>query len=379
MSFVLSDEHRMLQDAARDFVSERMPVTELRKLRDAKDPLGYSKELWAQMAEMGWAGVVIPEEYGGLDFGYRGLGLILEETGKTLAASPLVSTVLTCGTALMLGGSGDQKAEYLPRIASGEHVFALALEEGPHHNPVKIALKAEKDGAGYVLTGAKTFVLDGHAADMLVVAARTGGAPGDKDGITLFLVDAAAPGIVRERTIMVDSRNAANIHFERVRVGPEHVLGAVDAGYDLLEATLDRARIGLAAEMLGSSQAVFAMTLDYLKERHQFGQPIGTFQALQHRAAKMFCELELTRSLVVDALNAVDDTRNDVAQAASLAKAKSGETFHLIAREGVQMHGGIGQTDEHDVGFYLKRSAVAEATFGNTAYHISRYAALEGY
>jgi alkylation response protein AidB-like acyl-CoA dehydrogenase len=304
---------------------------------------------------------------------------VLEETGRTLTASPLVSTALTAISALLLAANQAQKKVWLPKIAEGKAIAALAVDETAHHAPAKIALTAAKSGAGWTLTGRKCFVLDGGAADLLIVAARSGGKPGDTNGITLFLVGADAKGLTRQKLKSVDSRGVANLSFDNVEVGDDAVLGAVDRGYGILEATLDRARAGLAAEMLGSAVQAFETTLDYLKTRVQFGQTIGTFQALQHRAAKMFTDLELTRSCVEAALCAIDNNSNDVPQLASLAKAKANELAHLVSNEMVQMHGGIGMTDAHDAGLYLKRARAAEATFGSAAYHRDRYASLLEY
>lgn len=376
---VLNEEQTMLRDAAKSWVQEKSPVTAFRKMRDSGVELGYDADAWNEMAEMGWAGVIIPEEYGGSDFGYLSMGLILEETGRTLTASPLLASALATASALVLGGSDAQKSEWLPKIAGGEVVGALAVDEGAHHAPEKVALRAEKSGSGYKLTGAKSFVLEGLAAGLLVVSARTSGKPGDTDGITLFLVPGDAKGVSRKRLHLADSRGAANITFDGVEVGADAVLGEVDKGYPLLEKTLDRARAGLCAEMLGSAVQAFEVTLDYLKVRVQFGQVIGSFQALQHRAAKMFTDLELARSAVEAALQAIDSNTPDVPELVSLAKAKMGDVFHLVSNEMVQMHGGIGMTDAHDAGFYLKRARAAEAAFGNQAYHRDRYARLQGY
>lgn len=379
MSFVLSEEQQILRDSAKGFIAEKSPVTELRRLRDSKDANGFDSALWSQMAEMGFAGIVIPEEYGGVGFGYRGLGLVLEEAGRSLAASPLVSTSLLCTSALLIGGSEEQKKTLLPEVATGSLVMAMAMDEGAHHAPAKIATTADKDGDGFTINGTKSFVLDGHVAGKLIVAARTHSEPGDKTGITLFVVDADADGISRDRHIMVDSRNTAEITFKDVKVGHDHVLGNVDGGFAILDEALDRARIGLSAEMLGSAQEAYERTMDYLKERKQFGVVIGSFQGLKHRAAKMFCELELCKSVVADALDAIDERRNDVPQSASLTKARVGATFNEVSSEAVQMHGGIGVTDEYEIGFFLKRARVADATFGNVAFHSQRYAELEGY
>jgi len=376
---VLNEEQTMLRDAAKSWVQEKSPVTAFRKMRDSGVELGYDASAWNEMAEVGWAGVIIPEEYGGSDFGYLSMGLILEETGRTLTASPLLASGLAAASALVLGGSDAQKSEWLPKIAGGEAVGALAVDEGAHHAPEKVALKAEKSGSGYKLSGSKSFVLEGLAANLLIVSARTSGKPGDTDGITLFLVPGDAKGVTRKRLHLADSRGAANITFDGVEVGEDAVLGEVDKGHALLEKTLDRARAGLCAEMLGSAVQAFEITLAYLKVRVQFGQVIGSFQALQHRAAKMFTDLELARSAVEAALQAIDADTPDVPELVSLAKAKMGDVFHLVSNEMVQMHGGIGMTDAHDAGFYMKRARAAEAAFGNQGYHRDRYARIQGY
>jgi alkylation response protein AidB-like acyl-CoA dehydrogenase len=376
---VLNEEQTMIRDSAKSWVQEKSPVTAFRKLRDSGNPDGFDHSAWAEMAEMGWAGILIPEGYGGTGLGYVTLGLVLEETGRTLTASPLISTALTATTALLLGGNETQKQKWLPKIAEGKAIGTIAVDEGPHHSPEKVALKAEKAGTGYKLNGKKPFVLDGGAADFLIVAARTKGKAGDKNGITLFVVETSAPGLTREKLKTVDNRGVANLSFSDVSVPADAILGSADNGFGILESTLDRARAGLAAEMLGHAAQSFETTLDYLKTRVQFGQPIGTFQALQHRAAKMFTDLELARSCVEAALQAIDREANDVAQLASLAKAKVGDVVHLVSNEMVQMHGGIGMTDAHDAGLYLKRARVQEAMFGGSSYHRDRYATLNGY
>jgi alkylation response protein AidB-like acyl-CoA dehydrogenase len=379
---VLTEEQTMLRDAAKGWASESAPVGALRKLRDGKSKQTFDPAAWAEMGEMGWAGVLVPEEYDGSAFGYLGLGLILEETGRTLAASPLLSTAMIGASALQLGGSDAQKSAWLPRIATGAAVATLAVDEGSHHNPARIALTATKGGSGYVLNGTKTFVLDGEAADLLIVVARSGGSS-DTGGLTLFLVPGDAPGVTRTHLALLDSRGAAQIAFDGVEVGADAVLGEVDNGWAVLEPVLDRAYAGLAAEMLGSASAAFDITLDYLKTRTQFGQVIGTFQALQHRAAKWFTDLETTRSCVEAALEALDAQNTtgagDSRALASLAKAKASELVHLASNEMVQMHGGIGMTDAHDAGLYMKRARVTEALFGGASFHRDRYARLMGF
>lgn len=379
MSMVLNEDQIMLKESARDFCRANAPVSELRRLRDSKDPVGFSRELWEQMVALGWAGMTIPEEFGGFGFGYGGLEVVLEETGRNLVPSPLVATVLLCATAVNLGGNQAQKSALLPAIAAGELLMALALEESAFHQPTRIACSAVKNGTGFALNGQKTFVLDGHVADKLIVVARTSGARDDPNGISLFVVDRDAQGLSISRSQMVDSRNAANVRLHNVQVGQQALLGELDKGYALLEKTLDVGRIGVAAEMLGNAQEVFDRIIDYLKQREQFGVLIGAFQGLQHRAATMYSELELCRSAVRRAFDELDGAQEDVPALASVAKAKLSEILGLISNEGVQMHGGIGMTDEFDIGFYLKRARVVQALLGDAAFHRDRYASLNGF
>jgi alkylation response protein AidB-like acyl-CoA dehydrogenase len=379
MSLALTEEQELLRNTAREFIAEHSPVKELRRLRDTNDPVGFSRALWKQMAELGWAGIVLPEEHGGSGLGYAELGLVLEECGRTLAATPLVATALLGANAVLLGGNDTQKKEILPAVAKGERLLALALQEGPHHAPYQVATRAEATAHGYKLGGRKTFVLDGHVADQLVVVARSAGNPGDRDGLALFLVPKGARGLAVTRTTMVDGRNAANVTLDGVEVERSAALGAPGRGADLLDRVLDRAVIGLAAEMLGTLAEAFDRTVSYLKTRKQFGVPIGSFQALKHRAANMFVEVELSRSIVLDALRALDESRPDASALASVAKARVSDAIHLIGNEAVQMHGGIGVTDEEEIGLFLKRARVAELTLGDAAFHRARFAALSGF
>jgi alkylation response protein AidB-like acyl-CoA dehydrogenase len=378
---ILNEEQTMLKDSARDFCTNQAPISQFRRIRDEKSPDGFDRATWNKMVELGWASIPWSEEHGGLAFGYKGLGVVTEETGRTLVASPLYATVWVGGTVINIGGSAAQKSDLLPKVSTGELLLTLALEESHRHAPCQIASTATKSGGGYVLNGEKSFVLDGHVADKLIVAARTSGGTGDRHGITLFLVDRNAAGVEVNRLQLVDCRNAAKITLRNVSVAADAIIGAVDKGADVLDPALDVARIGLAAEMFGASQECFDRTVAYLKEREQFGVKIGTFQALKHRAANMFCEIELSKSCVLEALTALDEARPaaEIAKLASLAKTKVGETFHLVSREGIQMHGGIGMTDEFDIGFFIKRQAVAEQTFGDASFHRNRYGELEGY
>ena len=379
MPLALTEEQTMLGDAARQFFSEQLPVRALRRLRDSNDPTGFDRGAWQAMANLGWAGVLIPEQHGGSAFGYQGLGQVMEASGRTLAATPLVATALLGAPLVQAAGSAAQQAELLPKVARGELLLALALEEGPRHAPESVALQASRDGDHWLLHGSKQFVLDGHVADQIVVVARTAGTAGDPHGLTLFLVPTDSAGLARQRLQMVDSRNAARLEFDQVRVPTTQVLGAVGGGFAILDAVLDGARAGLAAEMLGSMQEAFDRTLAYMRMRVQFGVPIGSFQALKHRAAEMFCELELTRSAVRAALDAQDTAAPDRATLASLAKAKACDTFERVSGEAVQMHGGIGMTDAEEIGFFLKRARVAQQTLGDARFHRERYARLRGF
>jgi alkylation response protein AidB-like acyl-CoA dehydrogenase len=379
MTFGLSPEQVSIRDVASRFARERAPVAHLRHLRDAGDVTCFSRPLWKEMAELGFPGMTIPVEHGGAGLGFAELGVVLEELGRTLVPSPMVATVLLAGSAIALGGSVTHAVEHLPAIAAGETTFAFAHDEGPRHSRYGVATRAERSSSGFRITGEKLFVLDGHACDALVVVARTSGNRGDRNGLTLFLLPASARGVTATRTPLVDGRGAARVRFDGVDAREADVLGEVDRGADLLDAVLDRATIGLTAEMLGSLSEAFEQTIAYLKVRKQFGVPIGSFQALKHRAAQMFCEIELTRSVVMDALRAVDDARADVPIAASSAKARATDTFLQVTAEAVQMHGGVGVTDELDIGFFLKRARTTEMTFGGAAYHRDRFATLSGY
>lgn len=378
MTFVLTEDQDMLRETGLAFMRDELPVTHLRGLRDAGKN-GIDPETRTKLAELGFFGVIIPDEPGGEHFGLVGLGQILEAQGRTLASTPLLQTACVAASALQLGGTTAQQSEWLPKIAAGETTFALALDEGAHHAPTNIATEAVSNGQGYTLNGAKRFVPDGHHADVLIVAARTSGEPGHTGGITLFLVPRDADGVSTLELNTLDSHGAAHITLEDVAVSEANVLGGVDQGWDVLEPVLDRARIALSSEMLGMCAASFEQTLEYMQQRKQFGQLIGSFQALQHRMAKMFTELELTRSCVARALSAVDSNSNDVAQLASLAKARTSDLAHLVSNEMVQLHGGIGMTDDADAGLYLKRARITEHLYGGAGYHRDRYASLNGF
>lgn len=379
MALVLNEEQQMLKESARGFLQETAPVEALRRLRDERDPTGYSKALWQQMAEMGWSGILVAEAYGGLEFGHVGMGQVMEENGRTLTASPLFSTAILGVSLISLAASDEQKTALLPAIVEGRLVTALALESGSRHRPAHTGVQASRAGKGYGLSGEKQFVIDGHVADKLIVSARTSGAEGDEAGISLFLVDAGTAGLEVERVIMADSINSAFVRFKDVEVSAQDCLGPVDDGYGLLQRVVDIGNVHLAAELLGIAQEVFERTVQYMKERRQYGALIGSYQGLQHRAAHLFSEIELAKSVVIKALQALDEGSDNLPLLVSLAKAKVGEVATLATNEAVQLHGGIGMTDELEIGFFMKRARVAEQVFGDQRFHQGRFAALQGY
>jgi alkylation response protein AidB-like acyl-CoA dehydrogenase len=379
MSLVLTEEQELIKQGAAEFLKEHAPVTHLREMRDTEDPTGFSKALWREMAELGWTGIPFEEDLGGAGLGFAELGVVLEECGRTLAPYPFLSTVVLGGGAVALGGSEAQKQAILQGVCKGDTLLALAFQETSRFAPFAIDTKAEKNGEGYRLSGKKIFVLDGHVADQLIVAARTSGAAGEQAGITLFLVDPNADGCTIERTAMIDSRNAAHVTLSDAEVAADSVLGEVDRGGEILEVVFDRAAAVLSAEMVGLVSEVFERTVEYLKTREQFGVTIGTFQALKHRAAWMFCEIELAQAVTLDALRALDEDRPHSSRVVSAAKARCSDTANLVTCEGLQLHGGIGMTDEEEIGLFLKRAKAAELTLGDAAYHRDRFAQLTGF
>ena len=347
MALVLNQEQDMLRESALQFMKERAPVAQLRALRDGRSEDGFAREAWASFAHMGFTGVLVPEAFGGLGLGMVETGAIMEAIGRNLTAVPFLSTAVLGASLLARHGSPAQKNACLAALAGGELLLALAVDESGKHRPEKVALRAEPEGGGFVLRGEKVFVADGHVADRLIVSARTG------EGITLFLVDGAAAGLRRERSLMVDAHNAARIGFDGVRVDGEAMIGAPGQGAALLDGVLDIGRAALAAELLGIAEEVFERTLSYLKERRQFGQIIGEIQALQHRASMLYTDIEITRALVLGAQQALDTGAANTAALVSAAKARAGATATTAVQECVQIHGGIGMTDELEIGFFM--------------------------
>lgn len=372
MPLILTEEQTMLQDAADGFLNEQAPIAHLRKLRDERDADGVSRDLWRAFGEMGFAGVIIPEALGGMGLGAVEAGVIAESLGRTLTPSPYLGSSILSAKVLIDGGSQAQQA-WLPRIAAGEAILALAVDEGAKHAPSRITTRAERAGNGFRLNGAKAFVLDGHVADALIVVATA------EEGVTLFLVDPATAGVAVERTVMVDAHNAARITLTDVAVDADAVIGAVGGGEAMLDGALNLGRACAASSLTGAGDQAFKTTMDYLRTRKQFGKLIGEFQALQHRAAHLFSELELARAATIGAQIAIDEGREDAPLAASVAKAKAGRIAELAVQEGVQMHGGVGMTDEFDVGLFMKRVRVLNELLGDAGFHAERVARAQGF
>ena len=375
MPLYLNDEQQMLRDTARDYVGEHAPVSHMRKLRDDKDEAGFSRELWKSFAEMGFTGMLIGEDQGGLGLGHVEAGVVLEEIGRNLSPSPFLTTAVAAVAALKGSAQADK---WFPGIIAGDTVAALAIDEGAKHRR-SVGLKAERAGNGFRLTGRKQFVTHGHVADLIIVAARTAGSADDEDGVTLFAVDKSAAGMTAHAERLADSSIAARLEFDGVEVDADAVIGEVDAGRDPLGRLLRAGRTGASAELLGVGGGAMDMTVGYLKERKQFGQLIGSFQALQHRAAHLYSEMEVARAAVFKAQQLLDDGSDRADEAVAVAKAMTSLATTLSVQEGVQMHGGIGMTDEYDIGFYMKRGRVLAEMFGDANFHADALARAAGY
>ncbi len=378
MAMTLNDDQAMLRDSARDFMKSEAPTTHFRKYRDMECKDGFSHGLWKQFAEMGFTGILIPEAEGGLGLGHIEAGIVLEEIGRNLSPSPFLSTSVAAVEALKLADKGVRD-RWFPGIIAGETVIGLAIDESTKHRPEKTACIAQRSGNGFKLSGHKQFVVQGGSSDMVIVAARTAGAVGDRDGLTLFAVDKDATGLSLESARLVDSAMAAHIVFDGVQVDADAVIGDVDGGWSVLSRMLDAGRTGAAAEMVGVGTGAMDITFDYLKQRKQFGHLIGEFQALQHRAAHLYGEMEGARSIVLKAQTMLDEGHDKAELYVAAAKAKAGLACNLSVREGVQMHGGIGMTDEYDIGLYMKRERSLNEFFGDAYFHADRVATMNGY
>jgi alkylation response protein AidB-like acyl-CoA dehydrogenase len=378
MPMYLNEDQAMLRDSAREFLKSEAPVSHLRKLRDDNCKDGFRHALWKQFGEMGFTGILIGEDDGGLGLGHVEAGVVLEEIGRNLSPSPFLTTAIAGVSALNHGGQ-HLKDKFFPGILAGETVLALAIDEGAKHRPSHIATKAERSGNGFKLTGQKQFVIQGASADALIVAARTAGSAGETDGITLFAVDKDAANMSMDSARLVDSSMSAHVTFDGVEVDGDAVIGEVDNGWQVLSALLRAGRAGSSAELVGVGAGAMDMTVDYLKQRKQFGRLIGEFQALQHRSAHLYSEMEIARAAVLKAQQLLDEGKDSAEVYVSVAKAKAGRTTNLVVREGVQMHGGIGMTDEYDIGFYMKRDRALNEFMGDANFHAGRVAEIFGY
>ena len=373
----LTDDQRLLQDTVRPFMADEGAIKpQLRHWRDTSCTDGYGTDLWKQFAELGLTGILIPESQGGTGLGLVEAGVVLEEIGRNLTPSPFLTTAVAAVRALEGSAQADR---WFPGILAGEMVAALAVDESKRHGPSQIAMEAKRHGNGFVLNGAKQFVVHGNSADVVLVAARTAGTAGETDGLTLFAVEKGANGLEVDTATLADSSKAARLHFDNVAVDADAVVGEVDGGWHPLSRALNSGRAGAAAELVGVAAGASDMTFEYLKQRKQFGKLIGEFQVLQHRAAHLYGEIEIARAATLKAAQLLDAGDPRAELFVSVAKAKAGRVSALAVQEGVQMHGGIGMTDEHDIGLYMKREAVLSELFGSPRFHAGRVAELSGY
>ena len=374
-----TEDQAMLADTASGFMADEGNIAkQLRHWRDRDCKDGFGHALWKQFGELGFTGMLVDEDDGGLGMGHVEAGIVLEEIGRNLTPSPFLTSSVLAATALK-HGSNDLKGRYLPGLIEGETVFAVAIDETAKHRPNRITLRAEKSGNGFKLTGAKTFVVQGASADMLVVAARTSGDDNDDDGITLFAVPKDAANMSHDAVRLVDSSMATHTKFDGVELDGDAVIGEVDGGREILNAMLNAGRIGSAAEGVGVARGAMDMTVDYLKQRKQFGRVIGEFQALQHRASHLYSEVETARAVTIKAQQLLDAGAESADLMTSVAKAKVAKAAGLAVKEGVQMHGGIGMTDEYDIGLYMKRDRALQEFLGDAYFHANRVAELSGY
>jgi alkylation response protein AidB-like acyl-CoA dehydrogenase len=380
MPLLLNEEQEMLRDSARDFLRENAPVSQLRKLRDSRDPAGFSGPLWSRFADMGYTGMLVPEAFGGAGLGLVEAGVLMEQIGRQLSATPFLASGVLAVTALRQAGTPAQQRQWLPRLSSGEAIGTLAVDEHPKHRPEATALLATRQGDGWRLDGTKTFVLDGHMAALLIVLARSAGDTGDEQGLSLFAVPRDTAGVTVTRTVMVDAHNAARVQLSNVELPADALMGNAGAAWPAQQVVLDAGRAAVAAELLGIADEVFERTVGYLKERQQFGRAIGEFQGLQHRAAILYVDIELARASLIKALQSLDGGKPEAAaRAVAVAKAKCGQAATLAVQEGVQMHGGMGMTDQFEIGFFMKRTRVLQELFGDSAFHMDRLARMHGY
>lgn len=369
MDFGFSEDQELLRDSARKFLDAECPTTFVRKMME--DDSAHATELWKKAAELGWMGILIPEEHGGIGGSFLDLVVVMEEMGRSLMPGPFLATVLLGGTTVLAGGSDDQKDAVLPQVAAGELVMTLAqAEKSGRYDAGGIGMPATARGSDFVLSGEKLFVPDAHVADQMVVAARTGSHAAPEDGITLFLVDAKSPGVEITQLKTVDmTRRQCHVAFQDVAVAGSQVLGEVGQGWPILKRVLDQAIAGLCTEMVGTGQQALDMAVEYAKERVQFGKPIGSFQAVKHKCVDMMVQVENARSLTYYAAWTVDENVDEASQAVPMAKAYCSDMCKTVTSEAIQVHGGIGFTWEHDMHLFYRRGLASEAAFGSAPTH----------
>ena len=375
MDFSLSEEQVLLRDSVDKYVSENCGVDRHRALCAAQQ--GFDQATWQQFAELGWLSLPFSEEMGGFAGGATDIMVVSEALGKGLVREPFLHTVVSCGGLLHRGGSAAQQGQYIPAIIEGSSQWALAFAEGnSSYDLTAVATTAAAEGNGYQLNGHKYAVLNGDCADYLVVTARTSGVTGDATGLSLFIVDTSLPGVTRANFVAVDGSCGAHIQLDSVQLDADCLLGDLDQGLGLLEAAIDGAIVALGGEALGAMQSLLTATVEYTKTRQQFGQPISKFQVLQHRMADMYLKVEETRSLLLNAAIQLDEGSAEAAAACAALKVKVSEAGRYVAQESVQLHGGIGMTDELGVGHHYKRLMVLAKLYGDESYYLQKFADL---
>lgn len=375
MDFSLSEEQVLLRDSVDKYVREHCSVERHRAL--CKTDMGFDTAAWRDFAQLGWLSIPFAEELGGIGGGAIDLMVVGEALGRGLVREPILTTVVTCGSFLQRGGSTAQQQRYIPPIISGAEQWAFAFaEKHSGYDLARVDTSAHRVGDHYVLNGTKLAVLNGHCAQHFLVSARSRGASGERNGITVFIVDATAPGVSREAFVAVDGSRGAHVHLDSVPISVEAVLGEVDKGLPLIESVVDTAIVAMGAEALGAMQTLLDTTVDYTRTREQFGQPISKFQALQHRMADMYLKVEEVRSLVLHAAILLDAASAESAAACAALKVKMAEAGRYVAQQSVQLHGGIGMTDELCVGHHFKRLMVLEKLYGDEDWYLQKFAQL---
>lgn len=369
MNFGFTEDQEALRDATRKFLDNECPTTFVRKMM--ADDTAHATELWKKIAQLGWLGILVPEDFGGSGGSFLDLVVILEETGKSLLPGPFFATALLGTTAILAGGSAAQKSTILPKVAEGKQVLTLALaEKSGRYDAAGVTLAAKAKGSDFVLSGEKLFVPDAHVADHIIVAARTGRGSNLEDGVTLFLIDAKSPGVSISQLKTVDmTRRQCHVALQDVAVAGSQVVGEVGKGWPVLRRVLDQAMAGLCAEMVGTGQKALDLAVNYAKERVQFGKPIGSFQAVKHKCVDMMVQVENARSLTYYAAWTVDENVPEAHQAVPMAKAYCSDMCKTVTSEAIQVHGGIGFTWEHDMHLFYRRGLASEAAFGSAPVH----------